>query len=406
MPIGIRPFFGALAAALLLASPLQAATYSPGASDKEIKIGQTMPYSGPASAYGSIGKVEAAYFEMLNKEKGGIKGRKITLLSLDDGYSPAKTVEQTRRLIEQDRVLMLFQSLGTASNAAIQKYMNQRKIPQLFIASGASQWGDPKNFPWSMGWQPNNQTEGKIYAKYILQNLPNAKIGILYQNDDYGTDYVKGFTEGLGDKAKSMIVKQVSYEPSDPTVDSQIVDLKSSGADVFFNVTIPKFAALAIRKAYDIDWRPTQFLNTISISVGAVMQPAGVEKGKGIISLQYYKDPSDKRWQNDADYKEWLAFMQKYNPGASVNDSLNVYGYMAAKTLEQVLIQCGDDLTRENVMKQAANLKNLKVPMLLPGIEVNTGPDNYFPLQQGQLIKFNGAEWDPFGQVVSIDGKS
>jgi branched-chain amino acid transport system substrate-binding protein len=391
----------ASAALLLAASPgLAQKKYSPGASDTEIKIGQTQPYSGPASAYGAIGKAEAAYFEMLNKEKGGINGRKINFISLDDGYSPPRTVEQVRRLVEQDEVLLVFQTLGTPSNTAIQKYMNQKKVPQLFVATGATKWGDPKNFPWTMGWQPNYQTEAKIYAKYILDNIPNAKIGLLIQNDDYGKDYLKGFVDGLGDKAKSMIVSQVTYEVTDPTVDSQIVTLKSSGANVFFNITTPKFAAQAIRKAYDIDWHPTQFLNNVSISVGAVLQPAGVEKAKGIISLQYFKDPSDKRWHNDADYKEWLAWMNKYNPDANIKDSFNAYGYIVAKTLEQVLVQCGDDLTRDNVMKQAANLKDLKLPLLLPGMAINTSPDDFYPIEQGQLIKFNGQEWEPSGPVL------
>jgi branched-chain amino acid transport system substrate-binding protein len=399
---GIRLCLTALTAALVLAaSPaLAQKKYSPGASDTEIKIGQAMPYSGPASAYGAIGKAEAAYFDYLNKEKGGINGRKINFISLDDGYSPPKTVEQVRRLVEQDEVLLIFQSLGTPSNTAIHKYMNAKKVPQLFVATGATKWGDPKNFPWTMGWQPNYQTEAKIYAKYILEKYPNAKIAVLLQNDDYGKDYLKGFTDGLGDKAKSMIVAQATYEISEPTIDSQIVALKSSGADVFFNIATPKHAAQAIRKAYDIDWHPVQFLNNVSISVGAVLTPAGLEKSKDIISIQYYKDPSDPRWKDDPEYKDWLAWMKKYNPDANVIDGLNVYGYAVAKTLERVLVQCKDDLTRENVMRQAADLKNLHIPMLLPGISVNTGPNDFYPIEQGQLIRFDGKEWVPFGGVI------
>lgn len=399
---GIRLCLTALMAALVLAaSPaLAQKKYSPGASDTEIKIGQAMPYSGPASAYGAIGKAEAGYFDYLNKEKGGINGRKINFISLDDGYSPPKTVEQVRRLVEQDEVLLIFQSLGTPSNTAIHKYMNAKKVPQLFVATGATKWGDPKNFPWTMGWQPNYQTEAKIYAKYILEKYPNAKIAVLLQNDDYGKDYLKGFTDGLGDKAKSMIVAQATYEISEPTIDSQIVALKSSGADVFFNIATPKHAAQAIRKAYDIDWHPVQFLNNVSISVGAVLTPAGLEKSKDIISIQYYKDPSDPRWKDDPEYKDWLAWMKKYNPDANVIDGLNVYGYAVAKTLEQVLVQCRDDLTRENVMRQAADLKNLHIPMLLPAITVNTGPNDFYPIEQGQLIRFDGKEWVPFGGVI------
>jgi branched-chain amino acid transport system substrate-binding protein len=397
-----------LAAVLVLglaASPaLAQKKYGPGASDTEIKIGQAMPYSGPASAYGAIGKAEAAYFDYVNKEKGGINGRKITFISMDDGYSPPKTVEVVRKLVEQDEVLLVFQPLGTPSNTAIHKYMNAKKVPQLFVATGATKWGDPKNFPWTMGWQPNYQAEGKIYAKYILQNFPNGKIAVLYQNDDYGKDYLKGLTDGLGDKAKTMIVSQATYEISEPTVDSQIVALKSSGADIFFNVATPKHAALAIRKAYDIDWHPTQFLNNVSISIGAVLTPAGLEKSKDIISLQYYKDPSDPAWKDDPEWKEWSAWMKKYNADANPIDGLNVYGYAAAKTLEQVLLQCKDDLTRENVMKQAANLKNLHIPMLIPGVVVNTSETDFFPIEQGRLIKFDGKEWVPFGGVLDGGG--
>jgi branched-chain amino acid transport system substrate-binding protein len=390
----------ALIGAALVAGPAAAQKkYSPGASDKEIKIGQTNPYSGPASAYGANGKTEAAYFAMLN-EQGGINGRKINFISLDDGYSPPKTVEQVRKLVEQDEVLFVYAPLGTPSNSAIHQYMNAKKVPQLFVATGATKWGDPQHFPWTMGWQPNYQTEAKIYAKYLLQTKPDAKVGILYQNDDYGKDYLKGFKDGLGDKAAKMIVSEVTYEVTDPTVDSQIVTLKGSGADTFFNITTPKFAAQAIRKAYDIDWHPLHFLNNVSNSIGAVLQPAGVEKSVNIISTTYYKDANAAKWQGDADYKDWIAFMKKYNKESDPADNNTVLAYARAYTLGQVLKQCGDDLTRENVMKQAANLKNLKVPMLLPGIEVNTSPTDFFPIEQMQLEKFDGKNWELVGEVI------
>ena len=390
----------ALIGAALIAGPAAAQKkYSPGAGDKEIKIGQTNPYSGPASAYGANGKTEAAYFAMLNEE-GGINGRKINFISLDDGYSPPKTVEQVRKLVEQDEVLFVYAPLGTPSNSAIHQYMNAKKVPQLFVATGATKWGDPQHFPWTMGWQPNYQTEAKIYAKYLLQTKPDAKIGILYQNDDYGKDYLKGFKDGLGDKAAKMIVSEVTYEVTDPTVDSQIVTLKGSGADTFFNITTPKFAAQAIRKAYDIDWHPLHFLNNVSNSIGAVLQPAGVEKSVNIISTTYYKDATAAKWQGDADYKDWIAFMKKYNKDSDPADNNTVLAYARAYTLAQVLKQCGDDLTRENVMKQAANLKHLKVPMLLPGIEVNTSPTDFFPIEEMQLEKFDGKNWELVGEVI------
>ena len=372
--------------------------YDTGATDTEIKIGNINPYSGPASAYGAIGKAIGAYFAKINDE-GGINGRKINYITLDDGYSPPKAVEQTRRLVEQDNVLLVFQPLGTPSNTAIQKYMNSKKVPQLFVATGATKWGDPKTYPWTMGWQPNYQTEGKIYARYILENKPAAKIAVLYQNDDYGKDYLKGFKEGLGAKA-SLIVAEASYEVTDPTVDSQMVTLKASGADTFFNITTPKFAAQAIRKAYDIDWKPLHFLNNVSNSVGSVLTPAGLEKAVGIVSSYYLKDPTDPQWVNDAGYLEWLAWMKKYNPDGNLTDTFNVYGYTVAQTLAQVLKQCGDDLTRENVMKQAASLKNVAHPMLLPGITINTGADDFYPIEQMQLMRFNGKTWDSFGQPI------
>jgi len=374
--------------------------YGPGVTDTEIKLGQTVPYSGPASSYGTIGKVEAAYFRMIN-EHGGVNGRKIDLISLDDGYSPPKTVEQVRRLVEEDHVLATFQTLGTPTNTAIVTYMNEHKVPQLFVATGATKWGDYKNTPWTIGWQPTYQTEGHIYAKYILQNLPNAKIGILYQNDDYGKDYVKGLKNGLGDKAAKMIVKEVSYETSDPTVESQVVSLQQSGADLFYNVAIPKFAAQAIRKAYDIGWHPTQILNNVSASIAATLIPAGVEKAVGIISTQYLKESFDPTWANDKGMKDWFAFMKQYYPEGDVKDLANVYGYSVAATMVQVLKQCGDDLTRENLMKQATNLKDFELPLLLPGIKINTSPTHYFPITQEKLIKFDGKEWVPMGEVVS-----
>ncbi|HKX06657.1 MAG TPA: ABC transporter substrate-binding protein [Stellaceae bacterium] len=376
------------------------AANAPGVTDKEIKIGQTMPYSGPASSYGAIGKAELAYFKKINDE-GGISGRMLNLLSLDDGYSPPKTVEQIRRLVEQDQVAFIFQSLGTPSNSAIQKYLNDHKVPQLFVATGATKWNDPKNFPWTIGWQPNYQTEGHIYAKYLLTNKPDAKVGILYQNDDYGKDYVKGLKDGLGDKAAGMVVKEESYETSDPTVDSQIVSLQASGADTFLNATTPKFAAQAIRKAFDIGWKPLHFLNNVSISVGTVLKPAGLEKSVGVITADYRKDSSDPRWDNDAGKKQWLAFMQKYMPDADLGDNDYPYGMMAAMTMVQVLKQAGNDLSRENIMKEAANLKDLELPMLLPGIKLNTSPDNFAPIKQMQLQRFNGKSWELFGDVLS-----
>src|SRR5690242_8712362 len=376
--------------------------YDAGASDKEIRIGNTNPYSGPASAYGTIGKSIAAYFRMLN-EQGGINGRKIEFVTYDDGYSPPKTVEMVRKLVEQDQVLFLFQTLGTPSNTAIHKYLNARKVPQLFVATGATKWGDPQHFHWTMGWQPTYQTEGHIYAKYILEKLPNAKIAILYQNDDYGKDYVKGFKDELGDKAAKMIVAEASYETTDPTIDSQIVSLQASGANVFFDVTIPKFAAQAIRKVHDIGWHPTHFLNSVSNSVGATLTPAGLDASKDIITVEYEKDPTDPTWQNDKAYKDWLAWMDKYYPDGDKKDTFNVFGYNQAATMVQVLKQCGDDLTRENVMKQAANLKNYDAPMLLPGIKVNTSSTDYYPIQQEQLAKFNGKTWELFGNVLAMN---
>ncbi len=376
----------------------------PGVTATEIKIGNTNPYSGPASAYGTIGKTIAAYFKKVNDE-GGINGRKINFITLDDGYSPPKTVEQVRRLVEQEQVLFLFQTLGTPSNTAIWKYMNDQKVPQLFVATGATKWGDPKGHPWTMGWQPNYQVEGHIYAQYVLKNVPSPKIGILYQNDDYGKDYLKGFVDGLGDAAKKLIVMEQTFEVTDPTVDSQIVNLKSSGANVFFNVTTPKFAAQAIKKAHDIGWTPVHLLNNVSASVGAVLKPAGLDASEGIITTQYVKDPTDPQWKNDKGYKDWLAFMQKYYPDGNLSDAGNVYGYSVAQTLVHVLKQCGDDLSRANVMRQAASIKDLALPLLLPGIKINTSPTDFYPIEQEQLARFDGERWALFGEIYDASKK-
>jgi len=398
--VPVAALLAAVLAAVLTSPALAQKKYDPGASDKEIKVGNTNPYSGPASAYGAIGKSIAAYFRMVN-DRGGINGRKLNFISYDDGYSPPKTVEMARKLVEQDEVLLLFQSLGTPSNTAIHKYMNAKKVPQLFVATGATKWNDAKSFPWTMGWQPNYQTEARIYARHILQTKPNAKIAVLYQNDDYGKDYLKGFEDGLGPQAQKMIVAKASYEVSEPTVDSQILQLKSSGADVFFNITTPKFAAQAIRAAYDSGWKPTHYLNNVSNSVGSVLKPAGIEKAVGIITSAYVKDPTDKRWANDPGMKAWRDFMAKYNPDGDTSDPFNVYGYTVAATLEQVLKQCGDTLTRENVMKQAASLKRFRIDTLLPGITISTGPSDYAPIEAMQLERFNGHEFELFGEVIS-----
>jgi len=402
MQVNKRVLLASIAAGLVaVAGPaLAQKKYDVGATDTEIKIGNTNPYSGPASAYGLIGKTIDAYFKKVNAE-GGINGRKVNFITYDDGYSPPKAVEQVRKLVESDEVLLVFQPLGTPSNTAIQKYMNSKKVPQLFVATGATKWGDPKGNPWTMGWQPTYQAEGQIYAKYILKNHPNAKIGILFQNDDYGKDYVKGLKDGLGEKAKTMIVSELPYEPADPTVDSQIVSLKGSGADVFFNVTTPKFAAQAIKKAAEIGWKPVHLLNNVSNSFGSVLKPAGLEASKDVLSTGYLKDPTDPTWDNDAGKKEWLAFMDKYFPDGDKTSSFTVYGYTVAQTLHQTLKQAGDTLTRENVMKQAASLKGLKLPMLLPGIEINTSATDFYPIEQMQMQKFTGERWELFGPVIS-----
>jgi len=376
--------------------------YDTGATDTEIKIGNIMPYSGPASAYGVIGKTEQAYFNKINAE-GGINGRKINFVSYDDGYSPPKAVEQARKLVESDEVLLIFNSLGTPSNSAIQKYMNAKKTPQLFVATGATKWNDPKGFPWTMGWQPNYQSESHIYAKYLLKEKPDAKIAILYQNDDYGKDYVKGLKDGLGAKAASMIIAEESYETTEPTIDDHVVRLKASGADVFFNVTTPKFAAQAIKKVAEIQWKALHILNNVSASVGSVMKPAGFDNSQGIISANYLKDPADSQWDSDAGNKEFLAFLAKDFPEGDKTNNSVVVGYAVAQTLVQVLKQCGDDLTRENVMKQAANLKDFRTEMLLPGIKINTSPTDFAPISQLQLMRFKGEKWEMFGDVISGD---
>ena len=367
----------------------------------EIKIGQTMPYSGPASAYGTIGKVEAAYFQKINKE-GGVNGHPINLLSVDDGYNPAKAIEQVRKLVEQDQVSFIFQSLGTPSNVAIQPYLNTNKVPQLFVATGATRWNDPEHFPWTIGFNPSYELEGNTYGKYIAAHQPGAKIAVLYQNDDYGKDLLKGLKAGLGDRAKSVIA-EVTYEVSDPTVDSQIATLKASGADTFVNVTTPKFAAQAIRKAYDIGWKPKQYLSSVAASVGAVLTPAGLEKAVGIDTVGYFKDPTDKQWDDDPAMKEWKAFMKESLPDLGLSDQNDTYAYIAAQTMVQVLKQCGDDLSRANVMKQAASLKGFAPPLLLPGIAFDTGPNDFSLFDRLVLVQFNGTTFTPVadGAVVS-----
>ncbi|MFC0282628.1 ABC transporter substrate-binding protein [Camelimonas abortus] len=387
-----------------LAGPPQAAAaekrYGPGVTDTEIRIGNIMPYSGPASAYGTIGTTEAAYFRKVNDE-GGINGRKISFISYDDSYSPPKAVEQVRKLVEQDNVLLVFNPLGTPSNTAIQRYLNDKGVPQLFVATGATKWGDYKAFPWTMGWQPTYQGEGRIYARYILDNHPKGKIAVLYQHDDFGRDYLKGLKDGLGARAKDMIVAEESYEISAPTVDAQILKLRSSGADIFVNITTPKFAAQAIRKVAEIGWKPVHLLVNVSASVGSVMKPAGFENAQGVMSVNYMKDPTDPGLKDDPGVKEWNAFMDKYLPGVDKSQSNYVYGYNVARTLEQVLRQAGDDLSRENVMRQAANLKNFDPGMLQPGITINTSPTDYYPIEQERMMRFEGDRWVNFGPVIS-----
>ena len=379
-------------------------TYDSGATDTEIKVGNIMPYSGPASSYASIGKTEAAYFKMLN-EQGGINGRKINFISYDDAYSPPKTVEQARRLVESDEVLLLFNPLGTATNSAIQKYMNNKKVPHLFVSSGASKWADPKNFPWTMGWSPSYRNEGRIWAAYILKNHPDAKIGVLFQNDDFGKDYLSGVRDGLGDKADKMIVVQTAYETFSPTVDSQIVQIKTANPEVFLNIASPKFAAQAIKKIGELGWKPVHLLVNVSQSVGSVMKQAGFSNAQDVISAAYMKDPSDPQWKDDPAIKEWTAFMDKYYPDGDKSDIYTVYGYGVAKALAEVLRKCGDTLTRDNVMKQVTNL-DYEVGIYLPGTRIKTSTDDYSPIEQLQMMRFKGERWELFGPVLNGGDKS
>jgi branched-chain amino acid transport system substrate-binding protein len=386
----------------LAVGPVLAQT--PGVTATEIKIGNTNPYSGPASAYGTIGKALGAYFKKVNEE-GGINGRKINYITYDDAYSPPKTVEMVRKLVEQDQVALLFQTLGTPTNSAIHKYMNQQKVPHIFVATGATKWNDAKNFPWTMGYQPNYQTEGHIYAQYVMKNVKDPKIGILFQNDDYGKDYVKGLKDGLGEGAKKIIVLEQSYEVTDPTIDSQIVNLKNSGANVFYNVTIPKFAVQAIKKSHDIGWKPLHLLNNVSSSLGTVLKPAGLEASRGLLTALYMKEITDPQWKNDKGFQDWQAWMKKYYPEGAMDDQANAYAYNVAILLTHTLKQCGNDLSRENIMRQAASLKNVDLPMLLPGIKVNTSATDFAPIEQEQLAKFDGERWVLFGEMYDVSKK-
>jgi branched-chain amino acid transport system substrate-binding protein len=389
-----------IAVAAMSGSALAQKKYDTGATDTEIKLGNIMPYSGPASAYGVIGKIEDAYFKMIN-EQGGINGRKIKFISYDDAYSPPKAVEQARKLVESDEVLFLFGPLGTPSNSAIQKYLNSKKVPQLFVATGATKFGDYKDFPWTMGWQPAYQSEGRIYAKYLLKEKPGAKIAIMFQNDDFGKDLLKGLKDGLGDKASSMIVAEESYEVSEPSIDSHIVKLKSSGADVYFSMTTPKFAAQSIKKVAELGWKPMYFQSNVGASVGSVLQPAGFENGQDILSANYAKDGSDAQWDNDEGMKKFYAFLAKYAPDANKNDGSVVFGYGQAQTMVQVLKQAGDTLTRENIMKQAASLKDFAPDTMLPGVKLNTSATDFHPIEQLQMMRFKGEKWELFGPVIS-----
>jgi ABC-type branched-subunit amino acid transport system substrate-binding protein len=389
-----------LAMALLASAAAAQKKYDPGASDTEIKLGQTMPYSGPLSGFITLAKAEIAYFAMIN-DQGGVNGRKINLISLDDGFSPPKTVEQTRKLVEEDQVLAISGSLGTATNAAIQKYLNQKKVPQLFLASGAARWNDPKNFPYTMTLTPIYTAEASIYATYVLKEMKDPKVAVLYQNDDFGKDFVKGFRERLGDKARDVMVREVSYEVTDATVDSQVIDLASTKASVFLNITTPKFAVQAIRKAHDLGWKPMQLIDNPAASIGIVMRPAGVEAAKGIISAAFVKDPTDPQYKDDPEFQAWVAWMKKYFPSGSLEDPQNVVGYVQAQAMVQVLKQCGDDLTRENVMRQAANLREFHPAMLLKGINMNTSPTDYQPMEELLLQRFNGERFEVFGELLS-----
>ncbi|MBL4666591.1 MAG: ABC transporter substrate-binding protein [Sneathiella sp.] len=387
--------------ALMAGSALADKKYGPGVTDTSIKIGNTNPYSGPAAAYGTIGKAISAYFDKVNNE-GGVNGRKIEFISLDDGYSPPKTKEQTRKLVEKEKVLLVFQGLGTPTNSAVHNYMNKKKVPQLFVATGATKWGQPDKYPWTMGWQPSYQTEGKLFGAYILENVKDPKIGILYQNDDYGKDYITGLRAKLGDLADKYIVAEESYEVTDPTINSQIIKLKASGANVFFNVATPKFAAQAIKKVRELNWDPVFLNNSVANSVGSVYKPAGLENSKGIISLQYYMDPTSPETQKTEPYKKWKAWMAEYYPDGDLINTFNVYGYLAAQTMVAVLEQAGDNLTRENVMKEAANL-NLDLDMMLPGVEIKTSATDFYPIEKMMPVQFNGERPVPIGKVVSAN---
>ncbi|WP_234683458.1 ABC transporter substrate-binding protein [Bradyrhizobium monzae] len=394
-------FSAAFALCAAMNPALAQKSYDSGASDTEIKIGNIMPYSGPASAYAVIGKAEEAYFNKVNAE-GGINGRKVKFISYDDAYSPPKTVEQARKLVESDNVLLIFGSLGTSTNSAIRKYMNEKKVPQLFVASGASKWNDPQNFPWTMGWQPSYASEAKIYAKYIMKEKPDGKIGVLYQNDDFGKDYLKGLKDGLGDKA-SMIVMEEPYDTSEPAIDEHVVKLKAAGAEIFISITTPKFAAQAIKKAAEINWHPMHIVSNVSTSVGGVIEPAGYEISQGILSASYTKDGSDPQWNADEGMKRFYNFIAQFNPKANKLDAGVVFGYAAAQTMVKVLQMCGDNLTRDNIMKQAASLKDFEPDTLLPGITINTAPDNFAPIEQLQMMRFKGKTWELFGEIISSD---
>ncbi len=389
-------------AALTSHGALAQKKYDTGASDTEIKIGNIEAYSGPASAYGMIGKTEEAYFRMIN-DQGGINGRKINFISYDDGYSPPKTVEQTRKLIESDEVFLIFNALGTPTQSAVQKYQNTKKVPQLFVATGASKWNDPKEFPWTMGFQPSYRVEARIFAKYILKTKPDAKIAVFYQNDDFGKDYVAGLKDVFGDKASKLIIAEESYETSEPSIDSHIVKLKGSGADVFVNISTPKFAAQTIKKMAELEWKPMHLMTDVSISIGAVMKPAGLEASEGVLSAGYLKDASDPQWKNDEGMKKFMAFADKYMPGSNISDANMVYGYAAAQTMVQVLKQAGDNLTRENVMKQAASLKDFAADTLVPGITINTSATDFAPVEQLKMMQFKNGQWELFGDIISAE---
>jgi branched-chain amino acid transport system substrate-binding protein len=392
----------AAALSMLSTQALAQKKYDTGASDTEIKIGNVEAYSGPASAYGVIGKTEEAYFKMVN-DAGGINGRKINWISYDDGYSPPKTVEQIRKLIESDEVFLVFNALGTPTQTAVQKYHNAKKVPQLFLATGASKWNDPKDFPWTMGFQPSYRVEARIFAKYILKNKPDAKVAVFYANDDFGKDYVAGLKEVFGDKSSSILIAEESYETTEPSIDSHIVKLKGTGADVFVNISTPKFAAQAIKKMAELDWKPMHVMTDVSISIGSVMKPAGLDASEGVLSAGYLKDASDPQWKDDEGMKKFLVFIDKYMPGANIADSNLVYGYAAAQTMAQVLKQSGDNLTRENVMKQAATLKDFAPDTLIPGIKVNTGPNDFAPIEQLKMMRFKGGQWELFGDIISAE---